>query len=153
MDTVVACPHCQQSNRVRPEARGVPHCGACGQPLPWVVAATADSLGEELRASVPVLVDLWAPWCGPCRGMGPAVERLARDRAGALKVVTLNVDEAPEVAANLGAQSIPLLVLARDGQEVARLTGAVLPRDLGGWLDSQLAALRPKPAPAPGSAR
>jgi thioredoxin 2 len=87
---------------------------------------------------VPVLVDLWAPWCGPCRMMAPALEQLARERAGRLKIVKLNVDDHPAIAARYRVQGIPLLVLARDGEELARLTGAApLPR-LQGWLDSQL---------------
>jgi thioredoxin 2 len=87
---------------------------------------------------VPVLVDLWAPWCAPCRARAPALEQLARERAGRLKVVKLNVDDHPTVASRFNVQGIPLLVLTRDGSELARLTGAApLPR-LQSWLNSQL---------------
>jgi thioredoxin 2 len=136
--SIIRCPHCNKANRVRPTPSGTPRCGACHQPLPWLVEATSDTFDAELQASVPVLIDLWAPWCGPCRMMAPALEELARDRAGRLKVVKLNVDEHPAVAARYQVQGIPLLVLSRDGKELARLTGAApLPR-LQSWLNSQL---------------
>jgi thioredoxin 2 len=136
--SIIRCPHCNKANRVRATPKGTPRCGACHQPLPWLVEANARSFDDELHASVPVLVDLWAPWCGPCRTMAPALEQLARERAGRLKMVKLNVDEAPAIAGRFNVQGIPLLVLTRDGDELARLTGAApLPR-LQSWLNSQL---------------
>jgi len=136
--TIIRCPNCDKRNRVRPTPSGTPRCAACHQPLPWLVDATPASFDAELEASVPVLVDLWAPWCGPCRTMAPVLERLAHDRAGRLKIVKVNVDEAEHVAQRFGVQGIPLLVLTRDGQELARQTGAQpLPR-LQAWLNSQL---------------
>jgi thioredoxin 2 len=136
--SIVRCPHCHKANRVRPTPHGTPRCGACHQPLPWLVEATTDTFDAELRASVPVLVDLWAPWCGPCQMMAPGLEQLARERAGRLKVIKLNVDEHPQIAARFHVQGIPLLVLTRDGDELARLPGAApLPR-LQSWLNSQL---------------
>jgi len=136
--TIIACRRCNKKNRVRPVGRGVPRCAACHQPLPWLVEATPDSFDDEIRSSVPVLVDLWAPWCGPCHAIAPALEQLARDRAGRLKVVKINVDQAPAVAARYQVQGIPLLVLLRDGSELARLAGAVPPARLQAWLNSQL---------------
>jgi thioredoxin 2 len=136
--TIVRCAQCQKANRVRPVAQGTPRCGACHEPLPWLVDAGGATFDEETRASVPVLVDLWARWCGPCKMMAPALEQLARERAGRLKIVKVNVDDEPQLAARFGVQGIPLLVLLRDGREVARLTGAApLPR-LNAWLNSQL---------------
>lgn len=135
---IIRCPHCEKANRVRPAASGTPRCGSCHEPLPWLVDANAATFDDETQASVPVLVDLWAPWCGPCKMMAPALEQLARDRAGRLKIVKVNVDDEPQIASRFGVQGIPLLVLMRDGQELARLTGAApLPR-LTGWLNSQL---------------
>jgi thioredoxin 2 len=135
---IITCPHCGKKNRVRPAAEGVPRCANCHNHLPWLVEADASSFDEEIRASVPVVVDFWAPWCGPCRMIAPALEQAARDHAGHLKVVKLNVDEAQEVAARYGAQSIPLLVIIRDGQEADRMVGAHPPRQIEAWLAPHL---------------
>jgi thioredoxin 2 len=143
---IVGCPHCGKRNRVRPSPRGTPACGACHRQLPWLVEAADTSLVAELAAPVPVLLDLWAPWCGPCRSMASVLEQLAGDRAGHLKIVKVNVDTAPATAARYQAQSIPLLVLTRDGHEVGRLTGAVPAQRLRQWLDTQLAGAGPAPS-------
>ncbi|MFG2056185.1 thioredoxin domain-containing protein [Micromonospora sp. NPDC048930] len=137
---IIGCPHCGQANRVRPSPGGTPRCGSCQQQLPWLVEATDNTLDAELRAPVPVLLDLWAPWCGPCRTMAPVLEQLARDRAGRLKIVKVNVDTAPAAAARHQAQSIPLLVLTRHGRELARLTGAIPGPRLRTWIDGHLTA-------------
>jgi thioredoxin 2 len=135
--TIVRCAAGQKANRVRPAAHGTPRCGACHKPLPWLVDATDATFDVESRASVPVLVDLWAPWCGPCQTMGPALEQLARERAGRLGV-KVNVGEEPHLAGRFAVQGIPLLMLLDRGEEIARLTGAApLPR-LSAWLNSQL---------------
>lgn len=136
--TIIACAACGKKNRVRAVPTGAPRCAACQEPLPWLVDASSDTFDAEITSSRPVLVDLWAPWCGPCKMMAPALEQLARERAGRLKVVKLNVDEAPAVAARYGVQGIPLLVLLRDGREVARLTGAAPAPKLNAWLNGQL---------------
>jgi thioredoxin 2 len=95
--------------------------------LPWLVDADTASFEAEAAASVPVVVDLWAPWCGPCRMIAPVLEDLVAQHAGRLKVIKVNVDEEPQLGARFGAQSIPLLVILRDGREVDRIVGA-LPR-------------------------
>jgi thioredoxin 2 len=136
--TIIGCPHCGRKNRVGPRPDGVPRCANCHNLLPWIAEASPESFGAEITASVPVLVDFWAPWCGPCRMVSPAVEAQARERVGELKVVKLDVDTAPEIAARYQVQGIPLLVLIRDGQEVDRLVGAVPAPQLAGWLDSRL---------------
>jgi thioredoxin 2 len=135
---IVACTNCGTRNRIRSQPEGVARCSVCHAPLPWIVDADAADFDTELVASVPVFIDFWAPWCAPCRMVSPAVERLARDHAGELKVVKLNIDGAPEIAARYGAQSIPLLVLVRDAQEVDRLVGAVPEPALRLWLEERL---------------
>jgi thioredoxin 2 len=132
---IVACPNCGKRNRVPVAADGVPRCGNCHQPLPWIAEADAQSFDSAIRASIPVLVDFWAPWCGPCRMVSPVVERVGRDLSGRLKVVKLNVDEAPAISARYDVQGIPLLVLISDGREVDRLVGAVGEPQLRRWVE------------------
>ncbi len=137
--TIITCPNCGTKNRVRPRQSGVPRCSVCHTLLPWIVDASPATFDDELQASVPVLVDFWAPWCGPCRIVSPVVERIGRDDAGRLKVIKLNVDDAPELSERYEIRGIPLLVLFRDGAEVDRLVGAVPREQLRQWLDSHLA--------------
>jgi len=140
MASTIRCTNCGKLNRVRPTRQGVPRCAVCHESLPWMVDATEASFDAEIDASVPVLVDFWAPWCGPCRMVSPLVERIGRDRAGNLKVVKLNTDEAPQIAARYSVQGIPLLVLIREGRELDRLVGAAPEPQLRQWLEGNLAA-------------
>ena len=110
---------------MRPARTGVPRCSVCHTNLPWIVEAGPDTFDDEITASVPVLVDFWAPWCGPCRAVSPLVEETGREHAGRLKVVKLNVDEAPAISGRFQVRGIPLLVMIRNGSEVGRLVGAV----------------------------
>jgi thioredoxin 2 len=127
---------------VRPSATAVPRCAKCKSYLPWLVDAGDATYAEEARAPVPVVVDLWAPWCGPCRMIAPVLERLAREHAGRLKVVRVNVDEAPSTAAQHQATSIPTLVVLRDGRQVDRIVGALPEPQLTNRIESHL-AVRP----------
>jgi thioredoxin 2 len=136
---VVACPTCGTKNRVPAAADGTPRCGKCQSPLPWVVdtsdpefAAVAD------ESSIPVLVDVWAPWCGPCRMVSPVLEQLAIELAGRLKLVKVNADEAPEVSRRFEVQAIPTLVLLQHGTVVDKQIGAAPAPALRSWLTAHL---------------
>jgi thioredoxin 2 len=125
--TIIGCPSCKAQNRVGAIAHGVPRCQRCKAILSWIVDADTDTFTAETTASVPVVVDFWAAWCGPCRMISPVLEDLAKRHAGHLKVVKVDVDANPGLASRFGAQSIPLLVVIRDSEEVDRVVGA-LPR-------------------------
>jgi thioredoxin 2 len=142
MSELVTCPHCGRRNRVPAAvAAGTPRCGHCRQPLPWIVEATDDNFAEVAeQGSVPALVDLWAPWCGPCRMVSPALEQVATQLAGRLKLVKVNVDESPRLQQRFGVQAIPTLMLLRDGQVAARRTGAAPAPALQAWVSEVLAS-------------
>jgi thioredoxin 2 len=121
---VVTCPSCGKRVGVRPAAPGIPRCPGCKTHLPWLVEADEQGFAAETSTSLPVLVDFWAPWCGPCHAVAPVLERLAARHAGKLKVVKVNVDESPGLAARFEAHGIPLLVVLRGGAEAQRIVGA-----------------------------
>jgi thioredoxin 2 len=107
--------------------------------LPWITEAGDDTFADVVeKAALPVLVDLWAPWCGPCRMVSPALERLARDMAGRIKLVKVNVDEAPNLARRFSVQGIPTLLVMVKGQEKARQTGTAPEHVLRSWLERAL---------------
>ena len=139
-NNVVACPHCGKRNRVPASASGKPRCGNCRQWLPWIVGAGDRDFAEVVeRSSVPVLVDLWATWCGPCRMVSPALEQLAQERAGSLKLVKVDVDAAPQISQRFTVQAVPTLLLVDDGKVLARQSGAAPVAALRSWLDQALA--------------
>jgi thioredoxin 2 len=123
--SVLRCASCGKNNKIRPSERGTPFCGSCGAPLAWVVDATDATFPVESKASVAVVVDLWAPWCGPCRFVSPILEQLANEHSGRLKIVKVNVDENPQLSRTFNARSIPTLVVLRDGKVVDRIVGAM----------------------------
>lgn len=140
---VIACGNCGRKNRVPASASGRPRCAQCKSDLPWIVDAGDADFAEVVdQSSLPVLLDLWAPWCGPCRMVSPALERLAHRYAGRVKLVKVNVDEAPQVSQRFQVQSIPTLVVLERGQVVDRQIGAAPEQALVQWLDQALARTR-----------
>ena len=138
---VVECGKCGRKNRVPASASGVPRCGQCQSWLPWIAEADDASYADVVEAAaIPVLVDLWAPWCGPCRTVSPALEQLARDYAGRVKLVKVNVDKSPQISRQFEVQAIPTLLLTDHGRVVARQIGAAGEPALRSWLDAELRA-------------
>jgi thioredoxin 2 len=143
--TIITCLKCGTKNRVRSRTEGIPRCSVCHAALPWIVETDAAGFDEEIVASVPVLIDFWAPWCGPCRMVSPVVEQMGREYAGRLKVVKLNIDEAPAIAARYAIQGIPLLIVIKNGQEADRLVGAAPPAQLRAMLELHVTAVADPP--------
>jgi thioredoxin 2 len=127
---LIRCAACGATNRVASDkiARGLaPRCGRCKTPLtarvePITVTDSTFAAAVE-RSALPVLVDAWAPWCGPCKLIAPAIDELASELAGRVRVVKLNIDDNPATAARFDIRSIPTLLVLRDGREVDRLVG------------------------------
>ena len=138
---LIKCPNCGKLNRVRPAASGVPHCGSCGAALPWLTdSSEADFPAVVEQSTLPVLVDFWAPWCGPCKIVAPAVEKLSQELAGQLKAVKVNTDLEPELQERFGVRGIPTLVLMDGGKERDRVVGAMGVEALRQWVGQRLPA-------------
>jgi len=125
----VVCPHCAAVNRVPARrAATAAQCGACKQPLFVAAPLDADRATFERqieRSSIPILVDVWAPWCGPCRTMAPAFAQAAHVLEPSMRLIKLNSQEEPDVAGRLGIQGIPTMLLFANGRKVARISGAM----------------------------
>ena len=139
-DTGIAvCPSCGTKNRTPVSATGKPRCARCQADLPWLVPADDSTIDSALDASPVVILDLWAPWCGPCRMVTPILEELSQEYAGQLKVVAVNVDDSPGAAAKFDARSIPTLVILDRGDVVERIIGAQPKPVLAAAIDRALA--------------
>src|SRR5579862_3381303 len=136
---VIRCRHCGRRNRVPAAAAGIPRCSNCHQLLPWIADAGDTTFAAVAEAaSLPVVVDLWAPWCGPCRMVSPALAQVAAAMAGRVKLVKVNVDESPKIQQRFGVQAIPTLMVLRNGQVAARRAGAAPASDLRAWVESAI---------------
>lgn len=137
---LTTCPACGRTNRVPAQAAGRPRCGSCKAELPWIVAAgDADFAAVAEQSPVPVLVDFWAAWCGPCRMVSPVLDKLARERPGRIKLVKVDVDKSPGLSRRFDVQAIPTLMVMVDGKVAARQAGAAPAEVLRSWLDGALA--------------
>lgn len=127
---LIRCPSCGTTNRVPSARLDEGHkavCGRCKRPLfqaTTPLTVTDETFAADVEQSpLPVLLDMWAPWCGPCRTLAPVLDDLAREFAGRVRVAKLNVDENPRTAARFGVQSIPTLLALKAGREVDRIVG------------------------------
>jgi thioredoxin 2 len=137
------CPNCGKTNRVPAAASGRPRCGNCRSDLPWIAVAGDDDFSVIAEQSpVPVLVDFWAAWCGPCRMVSPVLDRLATERAGRIKLVKVDVDRSPRLSGRFDVQAIPTLMIIDAGKVLAKQAGAAPAEALRSWLDGVLAAGR-----------
>ncbi len=144
-ERLIKCPSCGTTNRLPPHTPGAKTivCGKCKTPLPepgGPVEVTDSTFGSEVdQSATPVLLDLWADWCGPCHMLAPTIDQLSSEMAGRVKVAKLNIDENPGTANRFGVRSIPTLLVLKGGQVVDRLVGVQPKQEIVRRLEKALA--------------
>ncbi|MFD2081370.1 thioredoxin family protein [Actinopolymorpha cephalotaxi] len=141
----VTCERCGRMNRVRSTVENAPRCGTCKSALPWVVDTDDDSYTDIVeRSQVPVLIYMCAPWCPPSRRMTPILEQVAKDLAGQVKLVEVEVDEAPRVTERLAVRSVPTLIVMKRGEVLATHVGPAPAVTVRSWAEDALVTGHPK---------
>jgi thioredoxin 2 len=138
----VVCPNCDSTNRVaRGRQSAGPRCGTCKKPLfpGHAIALRKANFDRHIASNdLPVVVDFWAPWCGPCRMMAPAYEQAAERLASDVRVAKLNTEDDPDIAGRFGIRGIPTMIAFRGGREIARQSGAMDLPGILGWIKANV---------------
>ena len=136
----IVCPHCHTTNRVQAaQLASSPDCGSCHRPLFTGAPLELDAASFDKhvgRSHIPVVVDFWAPWCGPCRQMAPAFAQAARDLEPGVRLAKLDTEAHPAIAGRYAIRSIPTMIMFQGGQERARVSGALGAADIARWVRS-----------------
>ena len=142
MSTITSrCPHCNKNNRVPSErVKDKAACGVCKKPLfdGKPIAGNAGNLNALMQADQPVVIDFWAPWCGPCRGFAPVFEQAAGEREGQVHFVKVDTEAEQDLGAQYQIRSIPTLMVFKNGKMVEQLSGALPKAQFDQWLDQAL---------------